>query len=110
MASLDPPPYPRPLRLLALDGGGVRGLSELLILKRLMHRVNPQTKDHQLPKPCDHFDIIYGTSTGGLLAIMLGRLELDIDTCIERYITLSRRIFPTKSTGWLAKTAKWYFV
>ena len=46
-----------------LDGGGVRGLSELLILKRLMHRIHPQTKP--LPKPCEYFDAISGTSTGG---------------------------------------------
>ncbi|MCJ1434912.1 hypothetical protein MMC27_004282 [Xylographa pallens] len=106
-SSSSPPPYPRALRLLALDGGGVRGLSELLILKRLMHRIDPQTKDRKLPKPCDYFDVMYGTSTGGLVAIMLGRLELDIDTCIERYIRLSRRIFPKKSSSWLNTTVKW---
>lgn len=49
------------LRLLALDGGGVRGLSALMILQQLMEtidRANP-------PKPCDYFDMIGGTSTGG---------------------------------------------
>lgn len=49
------------LRLLALDGGGVRGLSSLLILERLMETVNPEAP----PKPCDYFDMIGGTSTGG---------------------------------------------
>jgi patatin-like phospholipase/acyl hydrolase len=49
------------LRLLALDGGGVRGLSALIILEQLMETVNPDTP----PKPCDYFDIIRGTSTGG---------------------------------------------
>ena len=49
------------LRLLALDGGGVRGLSTLQILKQLM-----ETADSESPlKPCDYFDIIGGTSTGG---------------------------------------------
>ncbi|KAF7778938.1 hypothetical protein Agabi119p4_3283 [Agaricus bisporus var. burnettii] len=28
-----------PLRLLALDGGGIRGLSELLVLKEVMHQL-----------------------------------------------------------------------
>ena len=49
------------LRLLALDGGGVRGLSALMILSQLMEAVNPDLP----PKPCDYFDMIGGTSTGG---------------------------------------------
>ena len=49
------------LRLLALDGGGVRGLSALMILQQLMESVNPD----EPPKPCDYFDMIGGTSTGG---------------------------------------------
>lgn len=44
-----------------VDGGGVRGLSSLLILKQLMKRVNPEDP----PKPSDYFDLIGGTSTGG---------------------------------------------
>jgi patatin-like phospholipase/acyl hydrolase len=52
-----------------LDGGGVRGLSTLLILKALMAAVNVERgKDRQLPvKPCELFDLIGGTSTRGLV-------------------------------------------
>jgi patatin-like phospholipase/acyl hydrolase len=49
------------VRLLALDGGGVRGLSALIILQQLMETVNPDAP----PKPCDYFNMIGGTSTGG---------------------------------------------
>jgi patatin-like phospholipase/acyl hydrolase len=49
------------LRLLALDGGGLRGLSTLIILERLMDTVNSESP----PKPCDYFNMIGGTSTGG---------------------------------------------
>jgi patatin-like phospholipase/acyl hydrolase len=49
------------LCLLALDGGGVRGLSTLLILQQLMEAIDPETP----PKPCEYFDMIGGTSTGG---------------------------------------------
>ena len=52
---------PVEVRLLALDGGGVRGLSALMILEQLMEAVNPDAP----PKPCDYFDMIGGTSTGG---------------------------------------------
>ena len=38
-------------------------------------------KRHEIPKPCDHFDLIVGTGTGGLIALMLGRLRLDLEKC-----------------------------
>jgi patatin-like phospholipase/acyl hydrolase len=55
------------LCLLSLDGGGVRGLSTLDILKSIMDRLNHERKKNSLPpaKPCDVFDLIGGTSTGG---------------------------------------------
>ena len=48
------------------------------------------------PKPCDYFDLIGGTSTGGLIAIMLGRLKMDIDECITVYLEISRDVFQPK--------------
>jgi len=81
------------VRLLALDGGGVRGLSSLMILRRLMAAVDPDSP----PKPCDYFDMIGGTSTGGLIAIMLGRLRMTVDECIVAYTSLSDRVFEKKS-------------
>lgn len=73
----------RPLRLLSLgesimcfadstlfgkpDGGGIRGLSSLYILKRIMMIVQKKregsTQDPLYPHEC--FDLIAGTSTGG---------------------------------------------
>lgn len=99
------------LRLLALDGGGVRGLSTLQILKQLIDVVDPESP----PKPCEYFDMIGGTSTGGfvgdatrharhianccsLIAIMLGRLQMTVDECIDAYISLSDRIFKSRDT------------
>jgi hypothetical protein len=58
---------PKRFRLLALDGGGVRGLSSLLILQHLMRMIDDQNP----PKPCDVFDMIAGTSTGGFVAVSL---------------------------------------
>jgi patatin-like phospholipase/acyl hydrolase len=55
------------LCLLSLDGGGVRGLSSLLVLQKLMSELNSERAKHRLPavKPCEVFDLIGGTSTGG---------------------------------------------
>ena len=54
------------LCLLSLDGGGVRGLSSLMILRAVMERVNQGRKDSTRLRPCQILDVIGGTSTGGL--------------------------------------------
>lgn len=74
------------LRLLSLDGGGVRGLASLYMLRTLLAQSGGE-------RPCDFFDMIAGTSTGGLIAIMLGCLEMTVDECIEAYIRLMGTIF-----------------
>ncbi|KAE8416010.1 acyl transferase/acyl hydrolase/lysophospholipase [Aspergillus pseudocaelatus] len=85
----------RPLRVLSLDVGGVRGLSSLYILRDVMQRLIPGGTP---PKPCDVFDMIAGTSTGGLCDIMLGRLEISVDECIEAYNKFMNKIFNV--AGW----------
>lgn len=85
----DGPSHSKDLCLLSLDGGGVRGLSILQILKRLMDGIDPINP----PKPCDYFDMIGGTSTGGLIALMLGRMKMSVDECIEAYSALAPTIF-----------------
>ena len=55
------------LCLLSLDGGGVRGLSTLCVLNSLMAQLNHERQAKNLPsvKPCEVFDLIGGTGTGG---------------------------------------------
>ncbi|KIW15832.1 hypothetical protein PV08_05882 [Exophiala spinifera] len=88
----------RGLCLLSLDGGGVRGLSTLYILRALMQRLNDERREAKLGsvKPCEIFDLIGGTSTGGLIAIMLGRLEMSVDECIDAYKELMKTVFEKK--------------
>jgi Patatin-like phospholipase len=79
------------------------GFSMLVILEALMHRsfveVNgrPPRPDEK-PKPCDYFDLIAGTGTGGLIALMLGRLRLDLETCKNVYVRMTRKVFETDKT------------
>src|SRR5271169_3938867 len=79
----------QPVRILSLDGGGVRGISSLYILKELMAQVARQYRvEHPQiprvsPRPCEYFDLICGTSTGGLIALMLGRLRMVIKLDIK---------------------------
>ncbi|MCJ1359494.1 MAG: hypothetical protein MMC33_009496 [Icmadophila ericetorum] len=77
------------LKMLCLDGGGVRGLASLYLLRQLLGYVGN-------PRPCEFFDVIGGTSTGGLIAILLGRLCLSIDNCIETFAIMMDTIFKKK--------------
>ena len=63
-------------------------------MQRLDQQVDKAVKRPLLP--CDFFDLIAGTSTGGLIAILLGVLHLDVETCIAEYIKLGPRIFPAE--------------
>lgn len=94
--------------ILALDGGGIRGYSSLLILRALMHEVYEWEKKLQAEegeiegeelgdeddlRPCHYFDFMYGTSTGGLIAIMLGRLRMRIEECLDNYRMVGHELF-----------------
>ena len=75
----------------------------LIILQELMYRAFVETegkapKREEIPKPCDYFDLIAGTGTGGLIAIMLGRLRLDIETCMDVYVRMTKKVFETDKT------------
>jgi hypothetical protein len=75
----------------------------LILLQELMWRTYVEIEGKaprrdQIPKPCDHFDLIAGTGTGGLIAIMLGRLRLDIEICKQVYIRMTRYVFETDKT------------
>jgi patatin-like phospholipase/acyl hydrolase len=48
-----------------IDGGGIKGISELLILQHIMVAVQGQLGLAEEPLPCDYFDLVGGTSTGG---------------------------------------------
>ena len=50
--------------------------------------------------PCHYFDYVSGTSTGGLIAILLGRLRMSVDEAIEEYKQLSAKVFENPSSLW----------
>ncbi|EAW16616.1 uncharacterized protein NFIA_059710 [Aspergillus fischeri NRRL 181] len=81
------------LNILSLDGGGIRGLSSLHMLKYMMQAIDPR----QPPRPCEVFDVIGGVGSGGLIAIMLGRLKMDVEQCINAYQNLLECSFQQRS-------------
>lgn len=96
--------------ILTLDGGGIRGYASLLILQRLMHEVAKceirlQEEEGPVPGstrrefiedellPAHYFDYMYGTSTGGLISVMLGRLRMTVPQCLEIYRDVGDNLF-----------------
>ena len=82
----------------------MRGLSSLLILQQLLKMINEEiASDGPSLEPQDVFDLIAGTSTGGLIAIMLVKLHMSVEECISEYKALSQRIFGKQSrTGFIS--------
>jgi energy-coupling factor transporter ATP-binding protein EcfA2 len=97
------PTNTRALRVLSLDGGGFRGKASLLILDSLMRAVSAKIGGQPV-KPCQYFDLIAGTSTGGLVALMLGRLGYSTEEAIAKYTECVSCIFDRVGSNktWIA--------
>ncbi|KDQ55406.1 hypothetical protein JAAARDRAFT_195785 [Jaapia argillacea MUCL 33604] len=91
----------RGLRLLSLDGGGIRGLSQLVILRELMDRVKSMSGLAEPPLPGEFFDLIGGTGTGGLITLMLGPVCMSVAHAITTYCQMSEEVF--SKTKWKGK-------
>ncbi|KFH73025.1 hypothetical protein MVEG_00250 [Podila verticillata NRRL 6337] len=96
--------HPNGARLLCLDGGGVRGIVSLMILDEIMKRVQKRMALSEIPIPADYFELAAGTSTGGIIAIMLFRLRMTVGQAIEEYKNISQEVFRPKVYGWSVPT------
>ena len=68
------------LRILSMDGGGMKGLATVQMLKQIEQGTGKRI--HEM------FDLICGTSTGGMLAMALGIKQMNMDQCEEIYTKL----------------------
>jgi len=94
-----PVPDSGAVRLLSLDGGGVKGTSSMMILDEIMKRVKelePHLPDSKEVYPHEYFDLAGGTSTGGLAALMMFRLKLSTQETSKHYDEMSKQIFRPK--------------
>ncbi|GMJ15302.1 hypothetical protein like AT1G61850 [Hibiscus trionum] len=73
------------LRILSMDGGGMKGLAAVQILKEIEKGTGKRI--HEL------FDLICGTSTGGMLAVALGIKLMTLEQCEEIYKNLGKLVF-----------------
>jgi patatin-like phospholipase/acyl hydrolase len=69
----DTPAQHPPRKLLALDGGGIRGILTLEVLRRIEELLAEATGQGAKFRLCQFFDYIGGTSTGAIIAAGLAR-------------------------------------
>ena len=78
-------------KVLSIDGGGIRGIIPAMVLAEIERRTGKLTSEV--------FDLVAGTSTGGILALGLtkpgqgGKAQYSAETLIELYETEGGKIF-----------------
>ena len=79
----------RPRKLLALDGGGIRGVLTLEILAEMERQIKDATGIERLG---DYFDYIGGTSTGSIIAAGLA-IGMSTHDLLDFYEKFGRQMF-----------------
>jgi predicted patatin/cPLA2 family phospholipase len=84
-------------RILSLDGGGAKGVYTLGILKEIEALTGRRI--------CDEFDLIYGTSTGAIIAALLG-LGKSVDEVTKNYFDIVPNVMGEDTRGGRSRALK----
>jgi len=88
----------KPFKILSIDGGGIKGLYSSTILEHLEQRFGPLS---------EYFDMICGTSTGGLIALGLA-LKIPAKEISKIYEKDGKKIFPKQTRlGGIIRQSLW---
>ena len=79
---------PRTFKILSIDGGGIKGLYSAKIIEHLEQQFNGPMSDY--------FDLVCGTSTGGLIALALSLKIPAVEIC-DFYKKYGKVIFPQRN-------------
>src|SRR6266508_5808994 len=84
-----------PRKLLAIDGGGIRGVLSLKILGRIEELLIKESKrpDYRL---ADYFDYVAGTSTGGIIAAGIA-IGMSVKQILDFYLNNGAAMFDKAS-------------
>jgi len=75
------------VRVLALDGGGIRGIVQLEVLRAIELSIGGYLPIQSF------FDLIVGTGTGGMLGVALSLKDRTVDSCIDMFCALCDHAF-----------------
>ncbi|MGJ4898638.1 CBASS cGAMP-activated phospholipase [Bradyrhizobium oligotrophicum] len=98
-------PWPQgcPFRILSIDGGGIRGVFPAAFLAELESRFLDGASI------ANHFDMIAGTSTGGIIALALAH-GMTAREALNIYLERGERIFPRAAgLGKVSRALRWLF-
>lgn len=88
------------VRILSIDGGGIRGILPGIVLSQLEKKLQKKVKDPKL-RLSDMFDFMAGTSTGGILTLAYltpnkkNRPKLTASEAVNLYLDRGDEIFDT---------------
>jgi hypothetical protein len=87
-------------KILSIDGGGIKGLYSIRVIQHLEEKYGCHISDY--------FDMICGTSTGGLIALALS-LKIPAKTICAFYESEGRNIFPYRTrAGGFIRQVLWF--
>ena len=90
----------QPFRILSLDGGGIRGIFPAAVLADL------ESTYLDGDSVADYFDLITGTSTGGILALGLAA-GMRASELLDLYVSRGKEIFPPEIRR-VRKVLQWF--
>ncbi len=92
-------------KILCIDGGGIRGIIPSKFLSKLENYLNKEKGEEV--KLNEYFDLICGTSTGGIIAIGLG-LGMSAKEIHQLYEENATQIFGSPYTGFVRRLKQFF--
>jgi patatin-like phospholipase/acyl hydrolase len=99
-------------RILSIDGGGIRGILPGQIIASLEKKLQKATNNPDA-RVADYFDMIAGTSTGGILTCLYtcpdenGRPKFTAEEAVNVYLEHGSKIFSVPVTHQITSLAGW---
>ncbi len=89
-----------PKRILALDGGGVRGILTCGVLEQMEKQLAARLPENERDdfRLCHYFDLIAGTSTGAIMSTLLA-MGYRVSEIKQLYRKLAKQVFGKKRRG-----------